>query len=211
MKVIDIIFSLICGKVVGFVVTDITRGLGIELNLLESLVLWLIFPALALIFLWLAGIIGKKLLFVFQAAKHVLVGAFATVLDLKFFELLVWVLTPFFLINPLVVKAISFIVSTCIKFWGNKYWAFAKHGSAERAYPAQRDEKEIIYKEIIQFFGITLVGLTIDVLAFYYMTHILGPQFSISALVWTKLAVIFAALAAAVWNFLGYKFWVFKK
>jgi hypothetical protein len=39
----------------------------------------------------------------------------------------------------------------------------------------------------------------------------MGPQFSIQTKIWEELSIILAALVAAIWNFLGYKFIVFKK
>lgn len=199
MKVIDILFALACGKVVGFVIGDILKGLGVDAGLYVVVTLWVVLPLLALFCLWVAEVIGRKVLFVFQAAKFFLVGAFATVVDLKFFELLIWIFAFFAPIPLLAAKSISFIAATLVKYWGNKYWAFTKH------------EKENMHKEIVQFFAITLVGLAIDLGAFYYATSMLGPQLGIPLVVWTKLSVIFAGIAAALWNFLGYKFWVFKK
>ncbi len=219
MKIIDIIFALTFGRVIGFLIGDFLREWDINIGFYWTLVIWLILPIISLVCLWLAFLIGKKLLFVFQGAKFFLVGAVATVVDLKIFEFLFWTRALFFmknsarpstfigalvfifliLGNPIIAKSISFIVSTFLKYWGNKYWAFQKH------------EKENMHKEIVQFFIITFVGLLIDVSFFYYFTKIMGPQFTIPIGVWLKLSVIFAALAAALWNFLGYKFLVFKK
>jgi len=207
MKVTDVIFALICGRVIGFLVGDFLKEWGIEVGLAYSLVLWVLFPFASLLLLWIAQIIGRKLLFVYQAAKHLLVGAFATVIDLKFFEYLLL----FVMANSLVVKAISFLFSTIIKYWGNKYWAFGRHVTAAGGIPPEGGKKDNIKKEMFQFFIITLVGLVIDVGVFYYATKIAEPQFGFPMVIWTKLAVIFAALAAAVWNFIGYKFLVFKK
>jgi hypothetical protein len=52
------------------------------------------------------------------------------------------------------------------------------------------------------------MGLAIDVVSFYYFSKI---KTGISLKLWVELSIIFAALIAAVWNFLGYKFLVFKK
>ncbi|MFI5206235.1 MAG: GtrA family protein [Candidatus Paceibacterales bacterium] len=199
MKIIDIIFALVCGKVVGFVVGDILKGFGVTLSLYEYIAVWLAFPLLALFGLWVCRLIGRKYLFVFQAGKHALVGAFATVVDLKLFELLIWAAGFFFFLNPIIAKSISFIASTLIKYWGNKYWAFGKH------------EKEDIHKELISFFIITIIGLLLDVGAFWYLSKVVGVHFEVSTHTWTQLSVIFAAIVAALWNFVGYKFLVFKK
>ncbi len=199
MKVIDIIFALISGRIVGFLIGDFLKEWGIHLGLYYTLLLWILLPFFALFCLWLAQLVGRKFLVVFQGAKHLLVGAVATVFDLKLFELLVWLFSFAVLLNPLVAKAISFLVSTGVKYWGNKYWAFGRH------------EKEDWHKELLHFFFITLLGLLIDVVIFHYFTKTLGPRLDVSPVILTKLAVIFAALIAAIWNFLGYKLLVFKK
>jgi len=199
MKVIDVIFALVAGRVVGFLIGDFLKEWGIDSGFYVNLVIWFVFPILALVCLWIAFLVGRKMLFFFQAAKHFLVGAFAMVVDLKLFELLTWFFGIFILTSPLAVKGISFIFSTLVKYWGNKYWAFQKH------------EKEKLSKEIAQFFIITIIGLVIDILAFYYIALVIGPQFLIPSVLWVKISIIMAALVAASWNFLGYKFIVFKK
>lgn len=197
--IIDVIFALVSGYAVGWVVKDFLKGYGIEISFLYNLLLHYALPIFFLFCLWSADKIGRKLLFVFQAAKHLLVGAFATVVDLKLFELLVWIFSMFFTVSPSFSKAISFLAATSIKYWGNKHWAFEKF------------EKEGMIREISQFFIVTIVGLGLDVGLFYYFTKIMGPQFATPEAVWIKLSVIFAAIIAALWNFLSYKFLVFKK
>lgn len=199
MKITDIIFALISGRILGFLIGDFLREWGIDIGLYWALLIWLVLPIVSLACLWLAYKIGKKMLFVFQGAKFFLVGAVATVFDLKIFEFLLWLFSLHIPFSTLIAKSASFIISTFFKYWGNKHWAFQKH------------EKEEIYKEIIQFFSITLMGLIIDVISFYYFAKIMGPQFNFPDAILVKLSVIFAALIAALWNFLGYKFFVFKK
>ncbi|MBI2049847.1 MAG: GtrA family protein [Candidatus Staskawiczbacteria bacterium] len=192
MKVVDIIFALVCGRIVAQIAHDFLKGYGLEIGYLKWF-LYFTLPIFSLFFLWLAYLIGKKLLFVFQAAKYILVGLFVTIVDLKLFELLVWAL------SPVMSKGLSFLTSVIIKYWGNKLWTFEK------------PEKENIAQEILQFIIVTIVGLGIDIGSFFYFTKIMSPQFGAPEDIWIKLSVIFAALAAAAWNFLGYKFLVFKK
>lgn len=203
MKVVDIIFSLICGRVIGLLLGDFLEEWGIHIGWQYQLLIWVVLPFFALFCLWIFYHLGRRMLFFFQGAKFLLVGAVATVIDLKVFEWSLWILSLIVLIDPLALnlalKGISFLLATVIKFWGNKYWAFAKH------------EKDNIHKEAMYFFCITLIGLIIDVTVFYYCTRVLGPQFELSAAIWLKSSVIFAALAAALWNFIGYKHFVFRK
>ena len=202
MKIVDVIFALICGRIIAWLAHDFLIGYGIEIGYYKWL-LYLILPIFSLFCLWLAYSVGKKLLFVFQAAKYFLIGIFVTVVDLKLFELLLWIFSlfaiPVVFITPIISKGISFLISTYIKYWGNKHWTFEKSG------------KEGIGQEFFQFVIVTVVGLGLDVGSFFYFVKIMGPQLGASEDVWIKLSVILAALVAAVWNFLGYKFMVFKK
>jgi len=216
MKVIDIIFAIIAGKFIGFLAGDFLKEWGIDIGFVGWIILWIIVPLFSLFFLWLSYIIGKRLLFIFQAAKFLLVGASATIIDLQIFEFLIFIqsnkifwtfgVVSILSFMPLASKGISFLVATFIKYWGNKYWAFQKTDAGQ----LNNQEKIGWLKEIIQFFGITIVGLIIDIVSFYYFIEIMGPQISMAPAIWIKLSVIFAAATAALWNFIGYKFFVFK-
>jgi len=198
MKIIDIIFALVCGWMLNWVVFDFLKGYGIDFGLWRWLLTWIL-PIICLVCLWLAQLIGRKFLFVYQAAKFVLVGTFADAADIKIFQLLFFLSSLFLPINQLILKGTSFLAATFIKYWGNKHWSFEKF------------EKEGINKEAVQFFAATLIGLGINVLSFYYFTKIIGPQFQMEFKIWQELSIILAALVTAVWNFTAYKFLVFKK
>lgn len=193
MKKIDVIFAAVSGLVVAWIATVFFSNPAV-------LILYVVFPVVSVFCLWIACLIGKKFVFVFQAAKFFLVGAFATVVDLAFFEAFVWIFSFLpFAITLLLPKIISFIVATILKFGGNKYWAFSHNDNLE------------IKKEFIYFFLTTSAGLLIDVGFFYYLTRILGPQFAILPDLWVKLSVVLSAFASAIWSFCSYKFFVFKK
>jgi len=196
MKKTDIIFSSICGLAVAWIVDDFFGGL---VNGYLRWIFFLILPALSIIGLWLANLIGKKILFVKQAGKFALAGAFADVIDIKVFQFLFF-LAPF----SLFFKGVSFLIATAIKYWTNKHWAF--QGDISRKPDIQ--EKGHRGTEAVKFFLVTLIGLAINVVSFYYFTKI---KIGMPTKLWVELSIIFAALTAAMWNFLGYKFIVFKK
>lgn len=199
MKTIDIILSLVCGWLVGWLASGFLKDYGFNIGFFQYF-LPLAIAVVSFCCLYVAYLIGKKYLFVFQLGKHILMGAFATVIDLKFFELSVWFFSVFFIVlNPIIAKGLSFLVSTSFKYLGNKNWTFEK------------PEKDGLGSEITKFFMVVIIGLGIDVGSFFYFTKILGPQFGASEDVWVKSSVILAALIAAIWNFTGEKFLVFKK
>ena len=179
----DVIYAIICGLAVAWIALDFFGFSG--------WILFIILPILSIIGLWLTELIGKKLLFVHQAGKFGLAGAFADVIDIKVFQFLFW-LVPF----SSIVKSISFLVATAVKYWTNKHWAFKQH---------KNDDTN---REAINFFVITFVGLGLNVVSFYFFGRI---KTGLPDKMWQELSIIFSALVAAVWNFCGYKFIVFKK
>ena len=157
-------------------------------------------PILSILFLWVADLIAKKFLFVLQLAKHILVGLLVVLVDLEIFTLLIGLFSVESGWFSGTAKAISFLVSvSTIKFFGNKYWAF------------EEKEKNNIGRQFTVFLIVTLVGLIIDVSSFLCLIKIIVPQLGLTSRVWIKISVIIAAIIAAAWNFLTYKFIVFKK
>lgn len=183
----DIIFAAICGLLVSWLAIDFLGKLGF--------IFIIIFPILSVLGLWLTIYIGKRVKFVDEAGRFFLVGAFADVIDIKVFQLLF-----FFLPFSIFIKAISFLVATLIKYWWNKYWAFE---NLEHNGP-----KKIIFDgQFAVFLVVTLVGMGLNVASFYFFDKI---ETGFAPKLWTEVSIILAALVAAVWNFLGYKFLVFK-
>jgi len=183
MKNKDLIFAIICGLSVTWITFDFFGKYG-----------WIflfVLPVLSVIGLWLVELVGKKFLFVHQAGKFGLAGAFADVVDIKVFQL-VFLFLPF----PDVVKAISFIVGTLVKYFSDKYWAFEKH------------DKNEMHKEMAKFFLVAIIGLAINVVSFNYFGKI---KTGLSIKTWQEICIILAAIVTATWNFCGYKFLVFKK
>lgn len=197
MKLYDIIIAAVCGAAVAFLFADFLKEGGAKIIAGQELILLISFPIFSILCLWIAYLIGRKFLFIFQAAKHLLIGAFVTVIDLKVFEFVFEVI--FYGTGLISAKIFSFIAATFVKYFGNKHWAF------------QQDGRKNIGREAAGFFVVSLAGLALDAGIFYYLVRIAGPQFAIPPSLWIKLSVIFAAFAAATWNFWGCKFLVFKK
>jgi len=65
--------------------------------------------------------------------------------------------------------------------------------------------------EFSQFFVITLISGGIHVGVASLVVNVIGSQFGVSPFVWATVGKILGITVASVWNFLGYKFIVFKK
>jgi len=200
MKKIDIILALVTGEgVAGLFIWLIKNSPTINLPIL----LWLspfIFPVLAVLGVWISYLIGKRYLFVYQLAKFLLIGAFFSVFDLIIFNFLLgyFGISREEIVRYAVFVVISFTIVTVIKYLGDKYWAFEKSGMEKPG------------MEITTYFVITLISGAIQTASASFLFALIPSIFG-NAMVIGNIAKIGGIVIASIWNFLGYKFIVFKK
>jgi putative flippase GtrA len=198
MKKIDFILALITGEGIACLFLWLIKNSPLNLPFLNWL-LPILFPTLAILGIWIAEIIGRKFLFIYQLVKFVLVGAFFAVFDLIILNLLMayFGITKEEVLKYAIFVIISFIVVTTFKYFANKYWAFEK------------TEKERMEKEFGIFFLVTaisgLIQLSVASLFFKFLIFIFSPFLA------GNIGKILGIVVASLWNFLGYKFLVFKK
>jgi putative flippase GtrA len=198
MKKIDFILALITGEGVAWLFIWLLKNSPLNLPFLNWL-LPILFPILAVIGIWIAELIGRKFLFIYQLAKFLLVGAFFAVFDLIILNSLMayFGITKEEILKYAIFVAVSFTVVTIFKYFANKYWAFEKK------------EKERMEKEFGIFFLVTAISGFIQIgvasLAFKFLVSFM------SGLLAGNVGKIIGIVVASVWNFLGYKFFVFKK
>ena len=197
MKKIDIILALITGEVTAWFFYILLKDV-VRINNL-GLILPISFPILTVVCLWVSWLLGKRFLWIFQIAKYLLIGVLATIADLAVLNLLMWASGAATGILFSVFKGVSFIMATTAKYFGDKFWAFEKM------------EKSGMRKEFGQFFIVTLIGLGLNVGVASFVVNVIGPQFGLNETLWANIGGIAAAFGVSVWNFLGYKFIVFKK
>jgi putative flippase GtrA len=201
LKKSDIILSAVIGETAAWYFFFILKNSSFNFRYFPA-VLWslpIVFPVLSLIGIWVAFLIGKKFLFVFQLAKFALIGVIATIVDLGILAFLIHIFGITAGIWYSIFKAVSFITATCSKYLGDKLWAFEKK------------EMTGLGEEFGKFFIVTLGGLLINVGIASLVVNVLGPQFGLKPELWANLGGIIAAFGTVAWNFAGYKFLVFKK
>jgi len=197
MKKIDILLALITGEGVAWLFVWLLKNSALELPYLNWL-LPIFFPFLTLFCLWISYLVGKKYLFVFQLAKFILIGSIFALFDLVILNsLMVWLGVTKGLGYSILVT-ISFLIATIIKYTGNKFWAFEKVGGK-------------VGEELSKFFVITLISGVIQVAIASLLVNTVEPLFGMQAIVWANVGKILGIIVASAWNFLGYKFIVFKK
>lgn len=198
MTKIDIIIAAIIGEIIGLFGLSILKNLGIEKDVLY-LAVPIILPVLSVAGLLVAHLLSKKVFVIWQLAKFVLVGALNTFVDLGVLNILI--LISQVAGGPLysVFKGISFIVAVINSYFWNKLWVFsARIGEIKKE------------KEFFQFLAVSVIGFVINV-GTATLIVVIGPRFGMTLKLWANLAAIIAAFAGMSWNFVGYKFIVFKK
>jgi len=198
MKKIDIILALITGEGVAWLFVWFINNSPFYLPSLEW-ILPVVFPLLALFGVWIASLIGETYLFVYQLAKFLLIGALFAVFDLAILNSLMVYFGVTEGLEYTLFVAFSFLIVTTVKYVANKYWAFEKK------------KKEGMTLEFSGFLIITLISGGIQIGVAYLIVNVVGPLFGISALLWGSVGKIGGITIASAWNFVGYKFLVFKK
>ena len=133
-----------------------------------------------------------------QAIKFILVGILNTFIDLGVLNILIWASGISAGLGYSAFKGISFTIAVINSYFLNKFWTF------------ERRETAGVKREFSQFFVVSLIGFGINVGVASLVVNAIGPQFSIVPKLWANIGAICATLVGMTWNFLGYKFIVFK-
>jgi putative flippase GtrA len=137
-----------------------------------------------------------------QFTKFVIIGFMNTIIDFGVLNLLMWLTGVYKGSWIILLNAISFSIAVTNSYFWNKYWTFR---AKETGQPA------MVAKEFSQFVMITLIGLGINTSIVYGVTTLIPPLFGIGPELWANLAKAAATAISLIWNFIGYKFIVFKR
>ena len=210
-KKTDLIYSLILGEIVGLLTFITFKNIGIDVdisNILKSylgfeinlgFLLAVFIPIGAAIAVYITYILGKKHASIFQFGKFLAVGVTNTLIDLGVLNFLIFTTTIASGVFYSIFNVISFTIAVINSFIWNKYWTFKENG------------KKKTKKEFIQFLIVSLVGLVINVGIASLIVNLIGPKLGLSDEIWANIGKLSAIFFSMVWNFVGYKFIVFKE
>jgi putative flippase GtrA len=203
----DIIVSLLIGSAAGWLLLIIINNISQTLPQVKLIPLWVwpvFFPLFCLVWFLLIFFLSKKWLTFYQFGKFVLVGGLNFLVDLGVLNLLIfftgiaagWFYSLF--------KGISFAVAVINSYFLNKFWTFKSAATNDQSVKK-------VGKEFLTFVVISVIGLGFNNLVASLLVNGLGPQWGISENVWANVGAVTASFLAMFWNFIGYKFIVFKK
>ena len=200
MKKTDLRAILIIGAGVGLLIQPILANnvpASYTLSLWLRVGIFLFFVAFAPFALWIAQLLSKGWKGIYQFAQFAAVGTLNTFIDIGVFNLETALFGGPTLSNGLFAafKAFSFLCSTTNSFFWNKYWTFS---SREKARPGQ----------VTAFYTIAVIGWVLNV-GVATLVKSVGPAGSKT---WINLVAPLSGVAASfLWDFFGYKHFVFKK
>lgn len=200
VKKSDVVSSLVIGEAAALLMLGVGRNIALPEKVIAFLPsLPYTFPFLTLAVMLVGALAGRLAPFLHQLAKFSLVGGLNFLIDLGVLNLLIALtgITHGFFASTF--KAAAFLVAVTSSFLWNKFWTFGAT-SVENA-----------GRQFLQFFLVTLIGFLINVGAFLLLNDYVGPRAAIDPRTWASVSAAGAAALGLFWNFLGYRFLVFRK
>ena len=199
----DILNSIILGEMVAIFLIVISKNLERDIPILDIIIRskWLIFllvPALATLAVYGTFHLGRRRPVLFQFGKFITIGLSNTAIDFGILNLLIFLTDIERGYFYSLFKAISFMFAVTNSYFWNKFWAFESSNTKGTR------------KEFFQFLTISGIGFGINVIVASFVVNVIGPIGEISARLWANLGAFSAIAISLLWNFLGYKFIVFK-
>ncbi|MBI4085186.1 MAG: GtrA family protein [Candidatus Liptonbacteria bacterium] len=200
----DLVLSLALGGAVGLLFQPIisnffSAGIPAGLSLFEIRIMaFFVFLAGAPAALFVFWLLSRFVPVLYQFAKFASVGVLNTTVDLGIFNL------ETFLYGSLpapslfsVFKAVSFLAATTNSFVWNKYWTFGANATPKAG-------------EVLKFYAIAIIGGFLNV-GVATAVRAANPDFIPANLLVNIVAPLCGILTVFLWNFIGYKYVVFKK
>jgi len=141
---------------------------------------------------------SKNNILIKQISKFVSVGFLNTGIDMGLFALITWIFGIYAGYGATLISVFSFLIANINSFFWNKFWVFREQG------------RKNAIKEYFKFLATSSVALGINALVVYIMTTLI-PPIIVGEQLWAYTAKALAIVISLGFNFLGYKFIVFKK
>ena len=192
----DIALSVVSSYLIGiFLIPTLINTESLTKIPFPYLSLFVVFPLVAIVGMFVANFLGKKIKILWQVAKFALVGVLNTAIDFGVLNLLI-LLTNYTQGTGLgLINIPSFSLAILNSYFWNRKWVFA-------------DSKK---GNFVVFVAVTVIGLLINTGFVVGITTLIPPAFGLSPTLWANVAKVFATGFSMVWNFSGYKLIGFKR
>ena len=203
----DIFIGLVVGFVIGLLLIP-TLGNISALQKIQALlggsksllyvILLVALPIGAALGITVAGFIGRGAPVIWQIAKFGLVGVLNTALTFGVLNILIWTTGIDKGNGFAALNVIAFIIAVTNSYFWNKHWVFTggRHQQAE---------------QFVEFIIISVIAAGVVAGIGKVMTEYVSPIGGLDSVQWANVVTAIGVVFSMVWNFLGYKFIVFKK
>lgn len=196
----DGVFAAFNGLFIGILVPFVFVNIGVSLPISQALFA-VIITVLSVFGVFVGAFLARWFSFFFQLAKFGLVGVTNTVIDFGIFNLFIWA-TGLATGNSIYLfKVISVSAAIINSYIWNKFWSFNRPAIDEAS----------ARKEFTQFILISLFGLLLNTGVASLFINGIGAPGSMDPKLWANIANAVASVSVLAWNFVGYKFFVFKR
>jgi len=200
LKRIDVIASLFLGGAASLLMLLMSRNVALPASATPYVAPFLVaFPAASLGAMAVGSSLGRRVAVLYQFTKFALVGGLNFLLDLGVLNLLIAITDVSQGTYANGFKAVSFLVALLSSFAWNKFWTFGSSSTRQAG------------RQFVAFFLVSAVGLLINVTAFSLINNSGWAHEGVSARAWANIAAVGASVTAIAWNFVGYKFIVFRR
>lgn len=198
----DVALSLIAGFAIGVFFLFIAENIPALAFIVDFKVIAIIgFVLLSLVgFLFVSALTNLVHIgFFLQFGKFALVGFLNTVIDFGILNALIATTGIVAGVGIAVLNVIAFSVALTNSFFWNRLWVFED----------RQDRGNV--GEFFQFMIVSMVAVAINTAIVYITSTVITAPFGLDQITWINLGKIIATVFSMVWNFVGYKFFVFKK
>lgn len=200
----NIINSIIIGEIIAVFLVLISKNLKIAVPGFDIVgsrwqILVFVAPAFATFLTYVAFLLGRIKPVFFEFGKFTVIGLSNAIIDFGILNMLILVTDIERGYYYSLFKGLSSMTAIANSYLWNKAWTF------------ESSETEKIKKQFFQFLVISVIGVVINVVVASLVVNTIGPSGGIPPRIWANIGALAAIFAGGLWDFLGYKFLVFKE
>lgn len=205
MKKIDIISPIVLGLIISALIISLLRVADSDVIVsrinpaLLSVLIIVLIPSLLVLWVYITSLLGKRRHVFFQFGKFIPIGVSNTAIDFGTLNLLILTTGVDKGLLFSAFKGISFLCAVTNSYLWNKFWTF------------DGGDTDDVRKQFLKFLVVAGIGFIINVAVASFIVNLIEPIGRISPIIWANIAAFTSIVVVIIWNFLGYKFLVFKK
>ncbi len=157
-----------------------------------------VFTIFANLALFAAGLAAKLFPVILQIAKFAAIGALNTLLDLGILNVLMSISGVAVGFWYSLFKACSFVIANINSYFWNKHWTFGVSDKAN-------------VREFGEFLMVGIIGFGLNIGCASLVVNVISAPQGFSPERWANVGALSATFISLIWNFIGYKFFVFKR